>query len=370
MRNIILSLFINILVSCSGNSNKVQTQKIETKSYLNKKTEVLPNSCPRLEDRETRDYTFSWNPYLKMQEGYRISKLGSSYDVYLKIVTKSPEPNKQNIFEYKKLPSILMKKWRGCFDKVNESITHDGSKIRLHLVDYSQQRDMPYAVIVNQKSDVEVNDQLWLFRQSCSDLIKISFHLLGLVDEKPSDDFSCRPSTLSDSVMNDAEEALYNIKRSGYEYVTYRCECDSYNTRNCGRLLSRGYQKWGQDGNLTCPQGTYLIKKYVLKKDMWDWAQKHKAQILNYYKRPFGSLGMDLLCQAYGAMAGRYSHCSKASMESLVEPAHFRAILNPGCLKKNRKYVSCVKNSYENKNCTYSRSQAPGCFDKQASWLQ
>ena len=100
---------------------------------------------------------------------------------------------------------------------MNESLTLGDSKIRLHLVDYSQQRDMPYAIIINKKSEVDANDQQWLLNSSCATILKTSFHLLGLADERESELFQCRSSSPKDSALNDMEEALYKIKRTGYD---------------------------------------------------------------------------------------------------------------------------------------------------------
>lgn len=366
------SLFIYLLLISSCSSPKITQPSVTVKSHLNNKIEILADSCMQLANWEKRDYTLSWNPYLNLQGGYRITRLGDTYDVFLKIVTKSYKPNAQNTYEYKKLPRVLLSKWDSCFTQVNESIISGGSKLRLHLAGYNEKHDMPFAVIMNQRSDVDESDHMWLYQKSCAELLKTSLHLLGLADETPTELYSCRAKSVSDSAMNDMEEALYNIKRRGFEYISYNCSCDRYTNNDCDQKLSKGYQAWGKDGNFSCPDGTYLIKKYLLKKDLWDWAQNNKAQVLDYYKRPFGELGMDLLCQAYGAIAGKYSHCTIASFNTLLKPAQFREILNPYCKSKNKDYSLCSQNAYAKKEqgCPVSIDEDNLCFQASGKWLE
>lgn len=363
----IVTSFI-FIISCT--SSVIEDARItEIKSYKNDKVYNVESSCSSLTNHEKRDYTFSWNNREALNSGYRIIRVGNTYDVLLKIVTKANQPNSQNIIEYKKLSENLSLKWKDCFSKINENMIWDGKKIRFHLVDYNQNIDMPFAVLMNQKGRIGDDDQRYLQEASCELLIKKTFLLLGLGDETPSKQYLCRSDLNANSPLADTEEALYSIKRKNYDYITYRCECDSYTVKNCGEILAKGYQTWGKKGKVQCPENTYLIKKYILKRDLWEWGQENQTQIRSYYKRPFGNLGFDLLCQAYGSLASKYSHCQKLESSYFLKPAHFRAILNPLCQGLNSKYYECSKALYitSKKECSAFQEDHPDC--SKSDWL-
>lgn len=343
--------FLSFILFLSCSMQESREEKVLVNRYHKSGYSKRINSCKNYENFEIRDFQFNWNPYEGLQEAYRVIKEENTFRVFLKIALKSSLPNKAGIYRYEQLQPNLIKKWRECLSSINGKVHLGGQSMYFYLMDYHESREMPIAVISNKSSDFG-EDQYWLLDSTCSEILSFTFKLLGLREEKKSEVYSCRSESLPNSVMVDMDEALYQIKRVGHDYTAFYCECDREQSKNCERILSKGYPLWGGDGNLSCPPGSYFIKKYWLKKDLLRWAQKNQEKIFFHDKKPPAQLSPDLICQVYGKLGASYSHCEKAKKENeLLYPAQFRSILYPRCVQKNALYESCSENSYRKRGC-------------------
>lgn len=160
----------------------------------------------------------------------------------------------------------------------------------------------------------------------CPVVLHETLHLLGLVDEyahKPAmheDYHDCRPAAPPDSIMGShlkAELAL--IPTTIYEIEM--CACEKKGTA-CWELSTKS------DGK-KCPPGSKSVFEKV------DPAIRTSLNAMNTNEK----FVLDL-----GRM--RESGETLPPKESILYPAHFRAITEPGCRDVNEAYYSCGQNAY------------------------
>lgn len=172
----------------------------------------------------------------------------------------------------------------------------------------------------------------------CPTILHELMHLLGLVDEyydtpglhEPMSD--CRPNGPADSLMSREDSAVQSTLPST-AYSVEMCQCDVKGDA-CWALAEKNRGD-------KCPAGTTSFLKDIPPdvKTSLNVFNTSEAFALNDKRIPNG--------------------VAKAAHTSMLYPAHFRAITEPGCRDVNENYYGCVINAYRS-----SKSTTGGCLPK------
>lgn len=196
---------------------------------------------------------------------------------------------------------------------------------------------------------------------TCSAIIHELLHLTGLVDEYSESDlmrgsrkFSCRVLGPISSVMGDSESAYELVTNANFTKEIYEIS---------GRLCRDINQKERTCFTQVCQQ------EIALRRGEY-FGPRMAENILDKCSRVKPA---DL----YRFSNIQFKKLDKKVLKSLIKPAHFRAIVYPGCQKKNVFYYKCARFAYmstledekndsfepENQDCQRPKE----CLD--GSWL-
>lgn len=191
----------------------------------------------------------------------------------------------------------------------------------------------------------------------CSGILHETMHLLGLVDEYHDTPnlhdplMDCRPAAPRDSIMSNDREAEAATKTQT-AWAVEMCKCPVKGSA-CWKLAEKNNGK-------KCPEGTtsFLQNFDPRIKTSLNALNSDEAFVLDERRQPNGV-----------APPGR---------DSVLYPAHFRAITEPGCADVNSTYYSCVANAYRSStSATFADPEGKGCLPKPTAcqwgsfqWLQ
>ncbi|MEK6623708.1 MAG: hypothetical protein AABY86_01985, partial [Bdellovibrionota bacterium] len=212
-----------------------------------------------------------------------------------------------------------------CLNRVNGQLKGpDGQSLKIELGPKNGPTAAPPVAIRIQTADYRSNSANWESDIRCDMVLHELLHLLGLVDEYEE--------TLSGYTTDDdgnfglhetgaaSDSALFNCRAIGPE--------DSIMNNQDKALEASGF-------TFNCPEGAV------------------------------DGEGCDFLPTA----------TADADSPSLLQTAHFNAIVNPGCGSKNRIYYKCAQYSYQTTRDRYSvgckrDTRPPECSDNSTRWLE
>ncbi|NUM87847.1 MAG: hypothetical protein HUU37_01450 [Bdellovibrionales bacterium] len=173
--------------------------------------------------------------------------------------------------------------------------------------------------------------------------------------EQAGYDYSCRALGPEDSIMRSSDKAFWKAFGLEQKAAATICSCEmAANTSACHEGLSRALR----DGLDQCPPNTSAYDPQVVDLEKIDLSQPQpmrtgpdSVQVVSYS----GPLSPDV---------------------SLLKPAHFRAITNPGCAVNNEYYI-CSSDAYKGRgggtgreNCAI-RTPPSACSGKgNHSWIE
>lgn len=220
--------------------------------------------------------------------------------------------------KYKKLVSTCLKDYEG---KLKNEKT--GQEVVLRLTENTSVPEIPIEILAN---GIRSNALGYEADISCPVVLHEMLHLLGLPDEYPDQPglnephMDCRPFGPVNSIMRDhnqAEKAL--APRPVYEVAM--CECEVKGTA-CWELSAKSNGK-------ECPKGAKLVYQ------KFDASMRTSLNALNTGER----FVLDLAKM-------REAGFEAPKKQSIMFPAHFRAITEPGCRDVNDNYYQCSQNAY------------------------
>ncbi len=168
--------------------------------------------------------------------------------------------------------------------------------------------------------------------------------------------YNCRVLGPPDSIMNDQELAVANVKGVP-QVIGNRCLIPKISNKQCQQL----YSAWNGDSK-SCPAGAKPIF-YVNK---WNKNISEKETVTRDFEYGSGECWLN----------HRENKIVK-SRDSLLLPAHFYALTRPGCGKYNKTYYACADRAYktdtgdaQDSDRTCDKNLLPeGCADGER-WLQ
>ena len=243
-------------------------------------------------------------------EGRTSYRKGAGYPV-------PSEDNKAVDAKYRKLVTDCLNGYEGKLKG------KDGKELVLRLTDNPS---VPEHRIEIMGSSFRSNSLQYQAGIACPVVLHETLHLLGLADEyqergKANEpQLDCRPAGPPDSIMAShwqAEMAL--APQMAYEIEM--CECEKKGMA-CWELATKS------DG-LKCPAGSKPVFQKV------DMGMRTSLNALNTNER----FVLDL-----GRM--KEAGFEAAAKDTILYPAHFRAITEPGCRDVNEAYYGCAINAY------------------------
>ena len=161
----------------------------------------------------------------------------------------------------------------------------------------------------------------------CRTMAHEILHILGLIDEykEPENRFKCRAIGPQDSVMHNQHKAVEKTEDyenlEGEVHLVKACVCKNY---KCSKNIKM---------NWPCPEG--------FAEDM----RKMPAYLSD--KAILFKMGKPPGINALGPKPAAIIERTPVSWgKSLLYPAHFRAIIQPGCYTINSKYYRCAQKAY------------------------
>lgn len=278
---------------------------------------------------------------------------------------------------------------RDCFGRANELMRGPhGERITLGVFDDKDRNanipEPPASLIHIQPPGFRDDSQDWDEHTDCAVITHEVMHLLGLVDEYREEALAVSPETQTlsstadeqhpagwncriisplDSIMNDHEFAYDST--NPVEQITYcTCKLPAGSTENLSSPFDRGtYDRCRQAQELSrrtgeCAPGT---------EETQDWEDP-----LTTTKLPQGI--------SQGGSHEDFRYALKMRLEPMVKksilyPAHFRVITQPGCESANHVYYTCAREAYKTSRENFgtdscAASLPPECTRGDDSWLK
>jgi hypothetical protein len=238
---------------------------------------------------------------------------------------------------------------RKALKKIKREISTTTSKIREYSNRYSTQSD-------------------------CTAILHETLHLLGLPDEYDDDDVwgswtrkSCRALGMADSPMKDPfiehEDESFKNKR-----WAKGCYCLPDKT-NCPQVTDQ--ELITARSTMTCPSGYKYDETFVLG-NLFGTGDNPEISAENFFStaismkvRPF-MMSLDTPKVQVIVLQDKINPRG----ESLLYPAHVRAILFPNCFSKNEKYYTCSKEAYHRPFKFSSCGDIPTYCEHPEEWLR
>lgn len=225
--------------------------------------------------------------------------------------------------------SAYQKKVEACLPLINSRLLGpEGEKLKIELYKQGTEANPPPKVVIQTGGSHRATSREYNPNPNCGTIAHELMHLLGLVDEYPEQvhNYSCRSIGPIHSLMYDSVSAL-NHALPG----VYSCDCQ---TPECRALLQKGYKE------NSCPSGS---KEGM---PLWHPAIFGKKSLEEYQgilkNHP---LIEKVITQGSQSVGSRYYYAEKPSMNSLLLPAQFHVIVNPGC-PRNYPYYNRSLDAY------------------------
>lgn len=251
----------------------------------------------------------------------------------------------------------------------------NGEQLTLKPISIEDTQGIPKHPVKLDPKTKRASARAWTLDIDCPTVIHESLHVLGLVDEYEEKmlghqfskrsgkleyiedgskkrvshpELDCRAVGPRDSMMHDQGKAVKKLE-GAVEQIT--CECPS----GCGRLAS------SHPPLQSCPPGSKADTRRI-----------DASKLLNNGKRSRQEDWAKQGLQPDGTYVIR--RASSAPGSSLLLPAHFRAITQPGCTPVNQDYYACAQFAYKTsrrnfgKGC-YAHELPPACRNGASDWL-
>jgi hypothetical protein len=199
-----------------------------------------------------------------------------------------------------------------------------GKAFVIRLSDNASLPPLPISIVASGK---RANSANYPSDIGCPVILHETLHLLGLPDEYPDSHpamgesaSDCRITAPDDSIMSNAREAVSLLTKMTTQFAVQMCKCDRPGD-DC--LLMPDHN----DGK-KCPAGTtfFLRNVEIGQKDSLHSLSSKEAFVLNDTLVPNGEAPPD--------------------HDSVLYPAHFRVITEPGCMDVNKDYYACARTAY------------------------
>lgn len=301
-----------------------------------------------------------------VQHKYKITRhIGDNYEVALnlKFLDALKDPKGLNGSFNPDLNNKMKRKIQGCLNIANKAMTAPGGKrLTIRLTGDRENNPRPPEVpILVGPADLRATSQRYNSTIDCPTVMHEVMHLLGLCDEYQESTmgyvvdkqtgaitwsdkdaqihaFDCRAVGQPHSLMRNNWDAYMNVFGALSSPNLIHCECLS---QSCKVQLRTGLLRAGPDH--ACPTGSRL--RFTPADATSDPLLEHN---LRYTRNGVYSDGGDKFTVAGGLdpIPGR----------SLLMPAHFEAIVNPGC-RTNFEYYQCAVDAYS----TSTQNRGQGC---------
>jgi hypothetical protein len=279
------------------------------------------------------------------------SKTGSKvYDAVLNL-NFIPNPG-----ETKDVIPAMGARFNECFAELGPIVGPEGEFLRVRTPRASDPGPVPGSTnvfVLTRAMPREERSNLWSTHSGCPLIIHETMHLLGLVDLYPETGIgwaqdgsgkwievqsgatmtmdNCRSTAGTGSVMtSDMNEY---VERTQPSYSAMHCACE---TSACAAILDRI-----QSVPESCPEGTASSDGKT--RVAWQFEMDTNPSALADFKS-----GYELMEK--GVRHNRWDYdflkTYPADVTSILYPAEFRAITQPGCAQANHLYLECSSNAY------------------------
>jgi hypothetical protein len=303
--------------------------------------------CVELAVNETRDINFNrTNSPSGMVHRYALKRTGeNSYESSINIILKPETTANPQITDEETV--AMRERISNCLEEMSTNLIGPNGETLTIKIDSSA----PPSYVNVSRDPIRANSRRYPLNIPCSTFLHEVLHLHGLADEYNEritslefneDDnkteyvednngtaYNCRHEGLSDSIMSNQNSTVRNLQ--SMSVIEHR-SCTRAKSTSSGQVSSE------------CPKGFQLIIR--------------REEVKNYQgEEGSNSTNSDVMLPSGGRIV--VVEQKPASRTSLLEPAHFNAIINPGC-SKNNLYYMCSMNAYQT-SVAYSPSGGNGC---------
>jgi hypothetical protein len=270
----------------------------------------------------------------------------------------------------KKLGQKMQTKINQCLARQNPKLLGpNGEKLTIELVPLAEKhlpkyKEIKSFIFVDDDETVRQNSHLYTKQIDCAVILHELFHLMGLVDEYQelekikSFEQDCRSFGPDDSIMTS------KIPPDWEEMEELTCNCDL-------GLACTPYSKEEIKRMTSCPApyGTYTAKGYF-RRELNENGERVKGEPANVFSNKIREVPEEALKPNEFRLPPR-SLESGRSPNSILYPAHFRAIVYPGCKAKNSVYYDCARDAkYRPFKIVGSCNQKPAACKDPKEWLK
>lgn len=280
--------------------------------------------------------------------------------------------------------SDMIKKVDTCMKEANSYLKgKNGETLQLSLSEKAPQ----VTIRVTEDLTQNVHSHLYNTKVSCPTILHELMHLMGLTDEYESlitsnvasikrnenvitqivnaqgpgsRSYDCRATSPKNSLMNQQELAYLSLCDE-QEATVQVCECQQKEFGLCDLTKQQA-----QSGSLSCPLGSVAREQRKIKLPICPNGPSFQALQESETRTLIGS-----------SQEGFFTLVKKgkivsAPKQSLLQPAYFRVITEPGCQKENSIYYECAKNAYQTSRDSFGAGckPVPRICSQEMEWVK